>query len=180
MNKLQSINLNVIVNIQYGIGFELVEGNIEVEVTIFNKTQRSQIVPASRNRISFNEEFIWGTDKAKLKYYRSINELVKIECFTTPAFVYGNICRRQRLGLMIIKLKEFQIIGHDWIQTISPRSYKFLGSSSYYELRMILIIQEDLESLGNLKTIKKKIGTNDKESNFSFQNETSERCKQGK
>lgn len=180
MNKLQSNNLNVIVNIQYGIGFELVEGNVEIEITIFNKTQRSQIVLAGRNRISFNEEFIWGIDKTKLKYYRSTNELVKIECFTTPAIVYGNICRRQRLGLMVIKLKEFQIIGRDWIQIISPRSYKFQGSSSYYELRMILIIQEDLENLGKSKNIKKKLGTNDKDTDFSFQSETLERCKQSK
>lgn len=179
MNKLQSNNLNVIVNIQYGIGFELVEGAIEIETTIFNKTQLSQIVPACRNRVNFYKEFIWNVDKAILKYYRSTNEFLKIECFTTPAIVYGNICRRQRIGLLLIRLKEFQIIGRDWDQTISFRGYKLQGSSNYYELRILLIIQEDLDNFKRSRCIEKKQRFNNNKYNFENRNPLLKLDKQG-
>jgi len=179
MHKLQSNNLNVIVNIQYGIGFDLVEGEIEIETTIFNKTQISRIVPASRNRVNFYEEFIWKVDKTTLKYYRSSNEMLKIECFTTPSIIFGNIYRRQRIGHIIIKLKEFQIIGHDWDQSISVRSYRLQGSSNNYELRIVLIIQEDLENLENSRTYKKTLGLDKKYYNNTTENQSLELYKQG-
>lgn len=146
MNKLQSDDLSAIVNIQYGIGFDLIEGQIEIETTVFNETKKSKCVPAFRNRINFYEEFMWKIDKTTLKYSRSTNAIVKIECFRTPhKILFGNVHRRQRIGHVIIKLKEFQIIGRSWDQNVSFRSYKLLGSSKYIELIIVLIIQEDIE-----------------------------------
>lgn len=159
MNKLLANNLNVIVNIQYGIGFELIEGKIEIEITIFNKTQKSRSVLANRNRINFYEEFIWKIDRPTLKYCRTTNEIVKIECFTTPDICYGNIYRRQRIGHLVVKLKEFQVIGRDFNQCISTRSYKLQGSNNYYALRIVLIIQEDL-GFENYKQSKTNLGFN--------------------
>lgn len=166
MNRLQSNDLNVIVNIQYGIGFEFIDGKIEIETTIFNETQKSRAVSAGRNRINFYEEFIWEIDRITLKYRRTTNELVKFECFTTPEMCFGNINRRQRIGHIIIKLKEFQVIGRDWDQCVSVRGYKLQGSHSSYELRVVLIIQEDNIDFKNSKEYKKNTRFNGKPNNF--------------
>ncbi|VVC26773.1 Hypothetical protein CINCED_3A017685 [Cinara cedri] len=165
MYRLLANDLNVLVKIQYGIGFEFIIGNVEVETTIFNITKKSKVVSANKNRINFNEEFIWKIDRNTLKYYLTTNEVIKIECFTTPDICFGNIFRRQRIGHTIIRLKECQIIGRDWNQSISIRPYKLQGSSKYYQLQIILIIQEhhnlDLRS----RTNNKKLKTADTESN---------------
>lgn len=161
MNKLKSDNLSIIVNIQYGTGFELTEGKVEIETTILDETKKTRIVPGNRNRINFFEEFLWKIDKSKLKYCRTCNEVAKIECFITPDICYGRIYRRQRLGHIVIRLKEFQIIGRDWDQNISVRGYKLQGTSNHYELRVILIIQED--NLENTSTCKKNLEINNKE-----------------
>lgn len=73
MNKFQSNDLNVIVNIQYGIGFELIKGKIGIETKFFNRAHRSKIVPANKNRINLNEEFLWRIDKNTLKYCQTTN-----------------------------------------------------------------------------------------------------------
>lgn len=151
MNRLQSNDLCIIVSIQYAIGFELIDGKIEIETTIFNKTQVSRVVPAIGNRINIFEDFIWKTDKKTIKYCRTNNEIVKIECFIIPEYYHGNICRRKRIGQLIIKLRDFQIIGRDWEQDVSIRGYKLQGSKSYYELRLILIIQEDIDFIYSTK-----------------------------
>lgn len=164
MNKLKSDNLSIIINIQYGTGFELTEGKVEIETTILDETKKTRIVSANRNRINFFEEFIWKIDKAKLKQCRTCNEVTKIECFTTSDLCYGRIYRRQRLGHLLIRLKEFQIIGRDWDQKVSVRSYKLQGTNNYYELRIILIIQED--DLENTITCKKSLEINNKEQYF--------------
>ncbi|XP_025198342.1 uncharacterized protein LOC112596775 [Melanaphis sacchari] len=165
MNKLQSDDLYTIVNIQYGIGFELIEGQIEIEITVFNETKKSKTMSACRNRINFYEEFIWKIDKTTLKYSRSTNAIVKVECFRTPEKIcFGNIYRRQRIGHVIIKLKEFQIIGRNWDQSISVRGYKLLGTSRYIELVIVLIIQEDIE-FENHTDFKKCSKFNNKEIN---------------
>ncbi|XP_022160572.1 uncharacterized protein LOC111026749 [Myzus persicae] len=169
MNKLQSDDLNAIVNIQYGIGFELIEGQIEIEITVFNETKKSKSLSACRNRINFYEELIWKIDKTTLKYSRSTNAIVKVECFrTTEKVFYGNVYRRQRIGHVIIKLKEFQIIGRNWDQDVSIRSYKLLGTSRYIELVIVLIIQEDLE-FEDSKDVKKSSKFNNKEINITKQ-----------
>lgn len=169
MNKLQSDDLNAIVNIQYGIGFELIEGQIEIETTVFNETKKSKSLPARRNRINFYEEFIWKIDKTTLKYSRSTNAFVKVECFRIPEKIfYGNVYRRQRIGHVIIKLKEFQIIGRNWDQNISYRGYTLLGISKYIELVFVLIIQEDIE-FENSNDFKKSSAFNNKEINTTKQ-----------
>lgn len=159
MNNLQSNDLNIIVNIQYGIGFQLVEGKVEIEITFFNRVHRSKIVSASRNRINFYEEFLWKIDKNTLKYCKTTNEMVKLECFKIPYICYENtIYRRQRIGHTMIKLNEFQFIGRDWDQNgISPRSYKLFGSSNNYEFLIILTIQDRIDS-DNSRNIKKRLG----------------------
>lgn len=170
MNKLQSDDLNTIVNIQYGIGFELIEGQIEIEITVFNETKKSKTMPACRNRINFYEEFMWKIDKATLKYGRSTNAVVKVECFrTTEKICFGNIYKRQRIGHVIIKLKEFQIIGRNWDQSISIRGYKLLGTSRYIELVIVLIIQEDNLEFENFTDFKKGSKFNNKEINTTKQ-----------
>ncbi|KAF0767565.1 kinetochore protein SLK19-like isoform X2 [Aphis craccivora] len=170
MNKLQSDDLNAIVNIQYGIGFELIEGQIEIEITVFNETKKSKTMPACRNRINFYEEFMWKIDKATLKYGRSTNAIVKIECFrTTEKICFGNIYKRQRIGHVIIKLKEFQIIGRNWDQSISIRGYKLLGTNRYIELVIVLIIQEDNLEFENFIDFKKGPKFNNKEINTTKQ-----------
>lgn len=146
MNNLGSNSLDVIVNIQYGIGFELVEGQVEIEIKLLNKTQKSRTVSANHNRINFNEGFIWNVDRALLKNYRSANGFVKIECFKAPTIVYGNICQRQRIGLTVIKLKEFQVIGRDWDQCIAERSYELRGNRGHYKVIVILVIKGDIEN----------------------------------
>lgn len=166
MNRLQSNDLSVIVNIQYGIGFEFIDGKVEIETTIFNKTQKSRAVPAGRNRINFYEEFIWETDRVTLKHSRTTNEVVKFECFTTPEMCFGNINRRQRIGHIIIKLKEFQVLGRDWDQCVSIRGYKLQGSHSSYELRIVLIIQDGLDMKNPNKEHKKNTKFNGKQNNF--------------
>lgn len=178
MNRLQSNNLNIIVNIQYGIGFEFIDGKVEVETTILNKTQKSRAIYASRNRINFYEEFMWEIDKTTLKYCRTINEIAKFECFTTPELCFGNINRRQRIGHIIIKLKEFQLIGRDWDQCISVKGYKLQGSNSHYELQIVLIIQEELD-LENDKIFKKNTGFNSNQSNLNEKHQSLEDNKQG-
>lgn len=182
MYKIQSNSLNVIVNIQYAIGFELVEGMVEIEVSIFNQTQRSRTVDGGRNRLNFHEQFVWNIDKANLKYCLSINEIAKIECFTTPDITYGHIYRKQRIGHVIIKLKEFQILGRVWDQNICVRGYKIQGCSGHYEIRILSIIQEDVvsdisrkindnnysrlnSSVSNVKNVKQSI-TDKKQGNF--------------
>lgn len=159
MNNLQSNDLNIIVNIQYGLGFQLVDGKIEIETTFFNRVHRSKIVSASRNRINFFEEFLWKIDKNTLKYCKTTNEMVKLECFKTPDICHENtMYRRQRIGHTMIKLNEFQIIGRDWDQNgVSPRSYKLFGSSSNYEFLIILTIQNGID-LDCSRSIKKKLG----------------------
>ncbi|XP_026817440.1 uncharacterized protein LOC113556594 [Rhopalosiphum maidis] len=176
MNKLLSDDLNAIVNIQYGIGFELIEGQIQIETTVFNETKKSKIMPACRSRINFYEEFIWKIDKTTLKYSRSTNAIVKVECFRTPEKIcFGNVYRRQRIGHVIIKLKEFQIIGRNWDQNISIRGYKLLGNSRYIELVIVLIIQEDIE-FENYTDFKKCSKFNNKEINTTKQSLELNKC----
>lgn len=140
MNKLHSNDINVIVTIQYGIGFGLTEGKIGVETTFLNRIHKSKTVPASRNRINFYEEFIWTIDKNTFKHWREKNEVVKIECFKIPDICNGNRNWRQRIGLVTIKLNEFKIIRRDWDQSLSARSYKLCGTSRNYLFRIILVI----------------------------------------
>lgn len=142
MYRLLGNNLNVLVNIQYGIGFELIKGNVEIETTIFNITKKSKVVPAHKNKIIFKEKFIWNIDRNKLKNDRTTNQGIKIECFTTPDIRYGNILYRKRIGYTIIKLKEIQIIVRDWDQDLTIKHYKLQGSSKYYQLGIVIIIQE--------------------------------------
>lgn len=84
MNKLHSNHLNVIVCLHYGIGFDFVVGQIEIEISVLNKTQTIRILSATQNRINLNEKCVWNVDKAKLESYRTTNGFVKIECFKTP------------------------------------------------------------------------------------------------
>lgn len=178
MNKLQSNDLSVIVNIQYAVGFELIEGKVEIETTILNKTQKTRPIAANRNRLNFDEEFIWKVDKNRLKYCRTANEMVKIECFTTLDICYGNVYRRQRIGHVIIKLKEFQIVGRDWDQRISVRGFKLQGTNTFYELRVILVIQDDME-LEYCRKIKKDMEIDKKKSKFIYGKQSLEPDKQG-
>lgn len=164
MYRLLATDLNVLVNIQYGIGFEFIVGNVEIETKIFNVSKKSKIVPANKNRINFNEDFIWKIDRKTLKHYLTTNEIIKIECFTTPNSCYGNIYRRQRIGYVIIKLKECQIIGRDWDQSVSIRNYKLQGSSKHYQLRIVLIIQEH-QDFQNSTSNNKVLNYANKESN---------------
>lgn len=178
MNKLQCNDLNMIVYIQYAVGFDMIEGEIEIETTIFNKTQKSRPVAANRSRLNFDEEFIWKVDKNRLKHCRTTNEMVKIECFTTLSIIYGNVYRRKRIGHVIIKLKEFQIIGRDWDQSISVRGFKLQGTSGYYELRVILVIQDDTD-LNSCEKFKKQIEINKKQKEIINENQVLEPEKQG-
>lgn len=162
MYRLLAKDLNVLVDIQYGLGFGLLLGNVEIETTIFKKTRKSKAVPANKNRINFNQQFIWKIDRDRLKYNLTTNENIKIECFTTPYIPYENILGRQRIGYAIIRLKDCQIIGRDWDQDISMKSYNLQGSSKSYVLQIILVIQEhqDLECSRtddqNLKIVNKE------------------------
>lgn len=178
MNKLQSNDLSIIVYIQYAVGFELIEQEIEIETTILNKTQKSRPIAANRNRLNFGEEFIWKVDKNRLKQCRTTNEMVKIECFTTLNICYGNVYRRKRIGHIIIKLKEFQIIGRDWDQSISVRGFKLRGTNSYYELGLILIIQEDME-LDNCGKYRNDMEINKNKIKFKNEKQLLESNKQG-
>lgn len=164
MYRLLANDLNVLVNIKYGIGFEFIVGNVQIVTTIFNVSKKSKIVSGNKNRINFNEEFIWEIDRKTLKHYLTTNEIIKIECFTTPNNFNGSIYRRQRIGHAIIRLKECQIIGRDWDQSVSTRSYKLQGSSKYYVLRIILIIQEH-QDFQNSTTNNKVLNYANKESN---------------
>lgn len=178
MNRLLSNDLSIIVNIQYGIGFEFVEGKVEIETTIFDRTRKSRAVPASRNRINFYEEFIWKIDRTTLKQSRTTNDIVKVECFTTPDIFYGHVYRRQRIGHVIIKLKEFQIIGRDWDQNVLVRGYKLKGSGSNCELRMVLIIQENID-ISYSKKLKNVVGIENTKNHFNNGKKSLEYDKQG-
>lgn len=156
MNKFQSNDLNVLVNIKYGIGFQLIKGKIGIETTFFNRTHRSKIVPANKNRINFNEEFLWTIDKNTLKYCQTTNEMVKVECFKMSG-IYGNIYQpRQRIGHIMIKLQEFQMIGPGWdLSSVPLRRYKLYGSNRNYTFLIILIIQDGLYSNDSRKIEKR-------------------------
>lgn len=172
MNNLRSNDLDVIVNVQYGIGFELVEGRVEIEIKFLNETQKSRTVSANQNRIDFNEGFVWNVDRALLKDHRSANGFVKIECFTAPTVVFGNICQRQRIGRAVIKLKEFQVIGRDWDQCVAERSYDLRGCRGRYQLLVILVIQGHVENLECSRKISKNpMFNNDKNNSFKVVNQ---------
>lgn len=168
MNKSpSSSNLKcVIVNVQYGIGFALIDGKIDIETTLFNTTYRSKILPAGRNRINFNEEFSWSVDRDTLKYCRTANEMFKLECFITPDVCYGNMNWRQRIGYTMIKLNEFQVIGRDWDQSVASRNFKLNGSSSNCAFLMDLIIQDESDLDGSRKN-KNKLASSYRDSDFT-------------
>uniref|UniRef100_A0A0A9X7I2 DUF3668 domain-containing protein n=5 Tax=Lygus hesperus TaxID=30085 RepID=A0A0A9X7I2_LYGHE len=124
MDNLLSSSLQVVLEIKEGSGFSFLTSPLIVVAALNgSKLESAEIRPASSPL--FDTQLLWQTDKKYLRRLRTGNTALKIECFSVI-----NEHKRDRLGYILLNLKEAQIIPKDSGIAALETWHKLLGLRS--------------------------------------------------
>jgi len=167
----------VILQIISAYGFGLIKGSVVVYATLMNKKLQSRSIPINNSELKFTSNIIWYLDNATLKKFKMASTSIKIEFYHIPV---NESSPSEKLGYLIMKLKEAQTIDPLSNDRIESRSYKLIGSKNCnYNLTLSLRIEdfsvktiETLpEKMKELKLINNK-NMNDNDNNFQREDNT--------
>ncbi|BES88043.1 Hypothetical protein NTJ_00849 [Nesidiocoris tenuis] len=104
MDSLVGSSLQVVLEIKEGSGFSFLNHPLIV-VAALNGSKLESSVIKPENCPQFDTQLLWQSEKKYLRRLRTGNTALKIECF---AVIKDN--KRDRLGYILLNLKEAQII----------------------------------------------------------------------
>ncbi|CAH1403481.1 unnamed protein product [Nezara viridula] len=131
MDCYHTSKAQVVVEIKEGNGFTFLTNPVVV-VASFNGIQleTKEILPS--NCPQFDSELIWQADTKYLRRLRTANTALKLECFT---FInnHKQNSRRDRIGYVLLNLKEAQIVTNDEHKSVSETRHRLLGMKNLFQ-----------------------------------------------
>ncbi|XP_014259329.1 centrosomal protein of 120 kDa-like isoform X2 [Cimex lectularius] len=155
MDTLASCLLQVVLEIKEGNGFGFLSNPLVIVAALSgNKLESAQI--NSSIYPQFDTQLLWQTDKKYLRRLRTGNTALKIECFNVI-----NEHKRDRLGYILLNLKEAQIIPRGSGIPVLETWHRLLGlrneaKAHNPELLLIFKIEEAHEKEFNERQLPKE------------------------
>ncbi|XP_012273788.1 centrosomal protein of 120 kDa [Orussus abietinus] len=142
MEELIGPNLQVVLSIREGKGFDQIRHPIAIVATLNGNSLETDFIETVDGNLQYNTDLVWEADKCSLRKMRTSQMPLKVECFTRKE---NN--SKEKIGYILLSLRSAQIITKDKEKNVKVIENKLLGVKNEFkpskpELLITLTIEE--------------------------------------